>query len=110
MLYQATIVGLLLLTPPFLRAGEVLDRIVITVNGHAILQSDWQDEVRYESFVAGRTLQDVTPQDRKSALDRLIDQELLREQMNPEESRPTTPEEVEQQFKTVEIEYARDHS
>ena len=31
-----------------LRAGEVLDRLVATVNGHAILQSDWNDELRYE--------------------------------------------------------------
>ena len=25
------------------RAGEVIDRIVATVNGHIILQSDWND-------------------------------------------------------------------
>jgi hypothetical protein len=109
MLYRDAIFGLLLLAATVLRAAEVLDRLVVTVNGHAILQSDWQDEVRYESFVAGRSLTGVTPQDRKGALDRLIDQELLREQMNPAESVPTSPEEVEKQLEAIKSDYAGDH-
>src|SRR6266478_5947326 len=109
MQHRAAIFGLLLSAATLLRAGEVLDRIIVTVNGHPILRSDWQDEVRYESFAAGRSLQNVTPQDRKGALDRLIDQELLREQMNPAESNPTPPEEVEKQFEAIKNDYARDH-
>jgi hypothetical protein len=109
MLPRSAIVGLLLFAAPFLRAGEVLDRIVVTVNGPPILQSDWQEEVRYESFVAGRALQSVTPQDRKGALDRLIEQELLREQMTPAESKAVSPEEVEKQFEALKSDYARDH-
>jgi len=110
MIGRASILGLLLFAAPFLRAGEVLDGIAVTVNGHVILQSDWQDEVRYECFVAGRTLQGVTPQDRKAALDRLIDQELLREQMGTAELKPTSPEEVEKQFEIIKNDYARDHA
>lgn len=62
-------------------AGQVIDRIVATVNGHIILQSDWEDAVNYEAFVEGRPLDGITPAQRKAALDHLIDQELLREQM-----------------------------
>jgi peptidyl-prolyl cis-trans isomerase SurA len=62
------------------RAADVLDRIVATVNGHIILQSDWEDEINYEAFVNGRVLSSLTRADRKASLDRLIDQELLREQ------------------------------
>ena len=62
-------------------AGDILDRIVATVNNHAILQSEWQDATRYEAFVSGRALDQLQASDRKAALDRLIDQELLREQM-----------------------------
>ena len=62
-------------------AGEVIDRIVATVNGHIILLSDWEDSLRYEAFSSGRPLDRMTPDDRKSALDHLIDQELLREQL-----------------------------
>jgi SurA N-terminal domain len=63
------------------RAGDVLDRIVATVNNHVILQSEWQDEVRYEAFVDARPLDQIQAADRKAALDHLIDQQLLREQM-----------------------------
>lgn len=63
------------------RAGEIIDRIVATVNGHIILQSDWEDAINYEAFVEGRPLDATTPAQRKAALDHLIDQELLREQM-----------------------------
>jgi peptidyl-prolyl cis-trans isomerase SurA len=109
MMHRAAILGLFLLAGPVLHAGEVLDRIVATVNGHVILQSDWQDEVRYECFVGGRTLESVTPQDRKGGLDRLIDQELLREQMGSAEFEPVSPEEVGKQIEAVKSDYARDH-
>jgi peptidyl-prolyl cis-trans isomerase SurA len=67
-------------------AGDIIDRIVATVNGHIILQSDWDDDVRYEAFIGGRPLDRITGDDRKSALDRLIDQELLREQVRASDS------------------------
>jgi hypothetical protein len=41
--------ALILLTTARLRAGEVLDQMVATVNGHAILASDWDDELRYDA-------------------------------------------------------------
>jgi hypothetical protein len=63
------------------RAGDVLDRIVATVNRQIILQSEWRDAVRFEAFVGGRVLDQVQATDRKAALDHLIDQELLLEQM-----------------------------
>jgi len=59
-------------------SAEVIDRIVATVNGHVILQSDWEDALRYEAFRNRRPLDHLTAEDRKSALDHLIDQELLR--------------------------------
>jgi len=110
MIRAAAILGLILIVAPVLRAGEVLDGIAVTVNGHVILQSDWQDEVRYECFVAGKRLQGVTALDRKGALDRLIDQELLREQVSVSEFKPPSPEEVEKQFQTAKSDYARDHN
>jgi peptidyl-prolyl cis-trans isomerase SurA len=61
--------------------AEVIDRIVATVNGHIILQSDWDDALRYEALLNGRALSDFTDDDRRAVLDRLIDQELLAEQM-----------------------------
>jgi len=63
------------------RAGQVIDRIVATVNGHIILQSDWDEALCYEALLNGRALSLFTDDERKAVLDRLIDQELLAEQM-----------------------------
>src|SRR3954468_9879061 len=63
------------------RAGEVIDRIVATVNGHIILQSDWDEALCYEALLSGRALSFFSDDDRRAVLDRLIDQELLDEQM-----------------------------
>lgn len=61
--------------------AEVIDRIVATVNGHIILQSDWDEALCYEALLNGRTLNQFTDDERRAVLDRLIDQELLGEQM-----------------------------
>ncbi|HLV87967.1 MAG TPA: SurA N-terminal domain-containing protein [Candidatus Sulfotelmatobacter sp.] len=61
--------------------AEVIDRIVAKVNGHIILQSDWDDALRYEALLNGRSTEQFGDEDRRAVLDRLIDQELLGEQM-----------------------------
>jgi hypothetical protein len=81
---NGTAIGLLLAILAFARvaaAGEVIDRIVAIVNGHIILQSDWNDALRYEALMGARSLSEFTEEDRRAVLDRLIDQELLGEQM-----------------------------
>ncbi len=88
------------------RAGEVIDRIVATVNGHIILQSDWDDAVCYEAFVAGRPFDPVTAEERKAALDRLIDQELLREQMRASDFAHATDQEVGKRIQEIREQYA----
>jgi DNA-binding transcriptional ArsR family regulator len=67
----------------FAGAGQVIDRVVANVNGHVVLQSDWEMEVAFEGFVDARELDSFTTEDRHAALGRLIDQELLREQVRP---------------------------
>jgi hypothetical protein len=62
--------------------AEVIDRIVATVNGHVILQSDWDEALCYEALLANRSVAQFNDGERRAILDRLIDQELLREQMN----------------------------
>ena len=62
-------------------SGEVIDRIIAKVNGHIILQSDWDEALCYEALLNGRALSQFTDDDRRAVLDRLIDQELLGEQM-----------------------------
>lgn len=106
MILRWAITVLLLASTPLLEAGEVLDRLVATVNGHPLLESDWADEVRYECLMSGRPLEEVTSRDRKAALDRLIDQELLREQMRSSDFKPVSAEEIEKQVDSLKAEYA----
>ena len=67
---------------PGAQDSEVIDRIVATVNGHIILQSDWDEALCYEALLSGRPLNQFTDDDKRVVLDRLIDQELLGEQAN----------------------------
>ena len=85
--------------------GEILDRIVASVNGRVILQSDWEDAVRSEAFIGGLALDQITFKDRKAALDRLIDQELLREQMRGIEFPQATEAELAARVAEVRKQY-----
>jgi peptidyl-prolyl cis-trans isomerase SurA len=83
------------------RAADVLDRIVATVNGHIILQSDWDAAVRYAALSDARPLDQLSTKDRKTALDGLIDQELLQEQMRSTEVKHASTGEVAQRIREI---------
>jgi peptidyl-prolyl cis-trans isomerase SurA len=84
----------LFLVPTRSASAEVIDRIVATVNGRVILQSDLDEALCYEALLANRALADFTDDDRRRVLDRLIDQELLHEQMKSADFRHATDAEV----------------
>ena len=105
---RSLIAALWLVTLPPLWAGQLLDRAIATVNGHVLLESEWDDELRYEFFMAKRSRQELTGEDRKAALDRLIDQELLREQMHSAEFKLVSAADVDQQMKSLESQFTRD--
>ncbi len=73
-------------------AGQVVDRVVSKVNGHVVFESDWEQEVAFEALSNGRAPDSFTAAERNAALERLIDQELLREQVRP--SQPAAADEV----------------
>jgi len=95
---------LLLFTVP-LHAAEVLDRIVASVNGHVILQSDWDEELEYQCLMSGHEVQTMTAADRTAALDRLVDRELLSEQVSTTESGQTTADEIDKQLQQLKSDY-----
>lgn len=99
------IAAFVLLVSTAAHSGEVLDRMAATVNGHALLQSDVDDELRYEFFAAKRPLSEASSEDQKAALNRLVDQELLREQMHSKDFQPVAAEEVSKAFETFKSEY-----
>jgi len=87
------------------RAAELLDRIVATVNGRIILQSDWDAAIRYAALADGRSLDQLSIDDRKAALDRLIDQELLEEQMGSSDVKQAGDEQVIQRVQDIRKQY-----
>jgi len=83
-------------------AGEILDRIVASVNGHVVLQSDWEDAIRYEAFIAGTQSNEMPGSERNAVLDRLIDQELLSEQMHASDFQRATDAEINKRIQEVQ--------
>jgi hypothetical protein len=72
--------GLLLLAlAPWCAAQKLVDRIIATVNGQPILLSDWEVEMRFEAMLDRKPLP-LSDDDARGALNRLIDQQLLRQQ------------------------------
>jgi SurA-like protein len=63
-------------------AGEVIDGVVVTVNHKPIFRSDWDEAVCYELFMQRKPVSQVTETDRVTALQRLIDRQLLKAQMS----------------------------
>ena len=82
-------------------AQQVIDRIIATVNGNPILQSDLEDAIGYESFIEGKAPEALTAADRKATLDRLIDQELLREQLASSPPPALKPDELKNRLEEV---------
>ena len=63
-------------------AGEVIDGVVVAVNHKPIFRSDWDEAVCYELFMQRKPVTQVTEADRVTALQRLIDRQLLKAQMS----------------------------
>jgi hypothetical protein len=75
-------------------AAETVDRIVVVVDKGIILASEWEQSVRYEALLEGKDLRSVTAEERTHTLDRLIDQELLRQQIATTTYQAASAEEV----------------
>jgi peptidyl-prolyl cis-trans isomerase SurA len=72
---------IVLMAPMAALGGEVIDGVIATVNGKPVLQSDWDDAVRFEALMQQKPLGSVTETDRAESLRRLIDRRLLELQM-----------------------------
>ena len=72
---------ILLLAFPTVLFPEIIDRIVITVGNQVITQSQVDDEVRVTAFLNREKL-DLSADARKQAADRLIEQALIKREMD----------------------------
>jgi hypothetical protein len=90
-------------------AGDLLDRVLVTVNSRVILQSDLETELRLQKLMAGTPSATTTQEGREAALDRLINRVLLQDEMQGLDlPSPTDPQvtaqisEVRRQLKGAE--------
>jgi len=90
---------------PLAARADVIDRIIATVNGHIILQSDWDEALCLEALLRNRNPGQFTDDERRAVLDRLIDQELLREQMTSGEFAHATDAEVSARVQDARKQY-----
>jgi len=106
-MHRLFIVALLVVLSSSLPAwsGELIDGIVAKVNGHIILLSEWEDAVRFESFTSSKPSEAFTAADRRAVLDRLIDQELLREQIHQSDSVQVSDEVVDHRLAEIRAQY-----
>jgi hypothetical protein len=76
----ARILAGLLLACAAARAGDVIDAIVAVVNRVPVLQSQWEEALRFEALQDGQSLDRMNAEQRRAALDRLIDRTLIHQQ------------------------------
>jgi peptidyl-prolyl cis-trans isomerase SurA len=82
--------------PPIPKGAVVLDHVVAVINGSVILQSDVMEEMGYAFLQPFTAATRNTPQ---RALQRLIDRDLILQQMETAQTAtPPTPEEVKQRI------------
>ena len=82
-------------------AGVVLDRVVAVVNGDVILESDLDEERRFEEVQPFRSVQDST---RAKIIERLVDRELILQQAELEPEDQISDQDLDQQIAQVRTE------
>ncbi len=66
-------------TPSF--AAEIVDRILSVVNNTPVLLSEWDEAWRCEALLADRAPDSYTQAEQQEIYNRMVDQELIRQQM-----------------------------
>jgi hypothetical protein len=75
--------------------GEVIDRIVATVNRQPVFQSDWEETIAFEALMQQKSAAQMTQADRLHALQRIVDRHLLEAQMGDETFLQPSDEDLE---------------
>ncbi len=90
--------AMLLLLSTFQAQSQVVDRMVAVVNRQIIMQSELEQVARVESLLAGRPLDQLTGAEMRDVLKRMIDQDLLQQQITQSAVPEPTAEEIAAQL------------
>jgi len=86
--------------------AEVVDRVVAVVNAHAILLSELDSAVRLEALLNHQPLNSIADASRQATFERMIDQELLRGEMENSSVASSTPAQVAFRLQEVRQQYS----
>jgi hypothetical protein len=92
-----------LLAAPTLRCGQVIDRIAVTVDSQVITQSRVLEEIRLAAFLNGEK-PDVGPEARRRTAGRLVEQLLIRREMELTRYPAPPPSEIDQAIERLKRE------
>jgi peptidyl-prolyl cis-trans isomerase SurA len=98
-----TAVLLLGSSPLCAQTEQVIDRIIATVNKRPLLLSDWEASIRMEAFLQGRQPDTFSKDERRAVLNRLIDRELLLQQMQADYS--PSEEAVKERIQSIRTQF-----
>lgn len=73
--------------------GDIIDRIAVSVGAHVITQSDLFREIRVAAFLNGAQ-PDFSPAGKRSTADRMVEQRLIRNELENSRYPVPSPEEV----------------
>lgn len=79
---------------------EIIDRIAVTVDNQPIAESRVLEELRLTAFLNGAKAE-ITPEAKREAADRLVEQTLIRREMQLTQYPPPDPAEVERLLEQV---------
>ncbi|HXZ80660.1 MAG TPA: SurA N-terminal domain-containing protein [Terriglobales bacterium] len=82
-------------------AGEVVDGILAVVNNKAIFRSQLEDALSFEALQQGKSVDQLSEEERKKELDRMIDQELIRQEMHNYPTVSPPQAEIQQQLQQL---------
>ncbi len=81
--------------------GEVLDRVVARVNRRVILQSEFEDSLRYQALTGAHSSEAFSTGERHEAFEDLVDQTLIEEQISHSNYIPASKEDIARQVLAV---------
>ena len=99
----AIVVAAFLPKPGF--GADTIDRVVATVNGHILLLSEWDSAARREALLDHKPLESLTDASRRETLNRMIDQEVMRSEMENSSAPQCTPQEVAARLREIREQY-----
>jgi len=90
-------------------AAAVLDRVAVVVGNDVITESEVIEELRLEEFLALRSL-DLSAAQKRAAADRLVDQQLIRQEMEVAQYKGPDPKEADSMLRNFRAQHFRNEA